>query len=272
MIAELGDWLERHEETGNAESARRIGGEIWRRSDALVVASRPELETGLNFACRIRSDDASIDRLIDEASAWLAARGAVPHFRVSPLTRPSNVAQILEGRGFVRTEAETQMVLAVQDAEAPSNPRVSIEQIEMSEIERWAAIQQRGFGTGATSPLAIDLARAAVAFSGIKPFLARLDHAAVGAGMLIAWDGVCGIYGVATLPEARRQGVGTALVRVMIQAARARGSRPICLQAETGSTTQRWYERLGFRVVYDRTGWTAQNTEHRIQNTEYRRQ
>ncbi len=272
MGVELADWLERHEETGNAESARGIGGEIWRRGDALVIASRPELGTGLNFAGRIRSDDASVDRLIDKVSAWLNARGVAPHFRVSPLTRPSDLARRLIRRGFVQTETETQMILAAQDIEPPSGPLVSIEQIEMDEIGRWAALQQRGFGAAAASPLAIDLARAAVAFSGIKPFLARLEGVAVGAGMLIAWDGVFGIYGVATVPEARRQGVGTALVREMIRWARARGDAPICLQVETGSETQRWYERLGLRVVYDRTGWTGKNTEYRVQNTEYRAQ
>ncbi len=262
-MTELGDWLERHEETGNAESARRIGGNVWKRSDALVIASRPELGTGLNFACRIRAASGTVDQLVDDISAWLRARGAVPHFRVSPFTRPSNLAQILEQRGFVRTETETQMVLAAQDAEAAANPRVCVEQTDLSEVERWVAIQQRGFGLSATSSLAVDLARAAVALSGINPFLARLDGIsttggdAVGAGMLIAWDGACGIYGVATVPAARRQGVGTALVRAMIQTARARGSMPICLQVETGSATQRWYERLGFRAVYDREGWTA---------------
>ncbi len=260
-MTELGDWLERHEETGNAESARRIGGDIWRRGDALVITSHPDLGTGLNFACRVRADADSIDRLIDDVSAWLSARRAVPHFRVSPFTRPSNLAQLLEQRGFVRTETETQMVLATQDAETPANPRVTVEQIDMSEIEPWVTIQLQGFGIATTTSLAVDLARAAVAVSGISPFRARLDGVAAGAGMLIAWDGVCGIYGVATVPAARRQGVGTALVRAMIQAARARGSMPICLQVETGSAIRRWYDRLGFRAVYDREGWTAQ--EHK---------
>jgi ribosomal protein S18 acetylase RimI-like enzyme len=256
VTAELADGLERHEETGNAESARGIGGEIWTRGDALVIASRPELGTGLNFACRIRSDDASVDRLIDEVSAWLSARGVAPHFRVSPLTRPADLAQRLARRGFVQTETETQMVLAAQDVEPASSARVSIEQIELGELERWVVLQQRGFGATASSAPAIDLTRAAVAFGGIRPFLARLEGVAVGAGMLIDWDGVFGIYGVATVPEARRQGVGTALVREMIRTARARDNAPICLQVETGSTTQHWYERLGLRVVYDRTGWT----------------
>ncbi len=261
MNAELADWLERHEETGNAESARGIGGEIWKRGDALVIASRPELGTGLNFACRIRSDDASVDRVIDEVEDWLRARGTVPHFRVSPLTRPSNLAQILERRGFVQTEAETQMLLAAADVAPPPNPAVIVEQIEASEIARWVEIQHRGFGLTGSWQTAIDLTNAFVSIGGIKPFLARLDHAAVGAGMLFAWDGALGIYGVATLPKGRRQGVGTALVRAMIHAARARGTAPICLQAQTDSPTQRWYEHLGFRAVYDRSGWTRQSTD-----------
>jgi GNAT superfamily N-acetyltransferase len=255
--AELADWLERHEETGNAEGARGIGGDIWKRADALVIASRPELGTGLNFACRIRSDETSVDRLIDDVSAWLSARGAAPHFRVSPLTHPSDLAQRLARRGFIQSEAETQMMLTAPDIAPPSNPRVAVEQIESSEITRWAEIQQRGFGLAVSSQTAIDMTNAFIFVSGIKPFLARLEGAAVGVGMLFAWEGALGIYGVATLPDVRRQGVGAALVRAMICKARARGNAPICLQVETGSPAQRWYEQLGFRAVYDRTGWTG---------------
>jgi ribosomal protein S18 acetylase RimI-like enzyme len=109
---------------------------------------------------------------------------------------------------------------------------------------------------GVPSDTAIDLARVTFDFGGFRPYVARLEGTAVGAATLMAWEGVFGIYGVATLPEARRRGVGTALVRRMISDARARDGAPICLQAETDTDAQRWYERLGFRTVYDRTGWT----------------
>ena len=54
---ELAERLEKHEETGNAESARSIGGEILDRGDALLMFSRADFGAGLNFACRVRSDE-----------------------------------------------------------------------------------------------------------------------------------------------------------------------------------------------------------------------
>ena len=255
---ELAERLEKHEETGNAESARSIGGEVLDRGDALLVFSRPNFGAGLNFACRVRSDAAHVEALVDEVCGWFTQRGVAPHVRVSPLTRPAEIVRVLERRGFVSSEAETQMVLAGEDTEPPagSDGRITISQIEKREVDRWAEIQHRGFGMGAPSRDAMELAYATVDFGGIRPHLAWLDGEPVGAGKIIAWQGVFGIYGVAVLPEARGRGVGTALVRQMIRDAQARGNAPICLQAETDADTQRWYERLGFRVVYDRTGWT----------------
>jgi ribosomal protein S18 acetylase RimI-like enzyme len=260
---ELADLLEMHEETGNAESARAIGGEILDRGDALLIFSRSEFGAGLNFACRIRSDDEHIEGLVLDVCNWFAQRGVAPHLRISPLTRPKELAQILKHRGFACTETETQMVLAGEDTEplASTNGRITISQIENHEIDRWVEIQHRGFGMGTPSVDTVELAHATVDFGGIRPHLARLDGIPVGAGKIIAWQGVFGIYGVTVLPEARGRGVGTALVRQMIRDARARGDRPICLQAETGANTQRWYERLGFRVVYDRTGWTRDKSK-----------
>ncbi len=253
---ELADRLERHEEYSNAEMARRIGGEVWDRGDALVIFSRAVLGAGLNFACRIRSDEASIEALLDEIVVWFAARHVSPQVRVSPMTRPANVIPLLQARGFVQTEAETQMALAAEDAGPPANPRVSVEKVGRDEVDRWAAIQNIGFGgDGNPGTLFAEMARAAASSPGTTLYLARLDGEPACAGTLTAWESVHGIYGVATLPDRRGQGVATALVRHLVRAARAHGDAPVCLQVQTGTATQRWYERLGFRVVYDRTGW-----------------
>jgi ribosomal protein S18 acetylase RimI-like enzyme len=254
---ELADKLEYHEEAGNGQVAQNIGGECIERSDVMLIYSRPEFEMGLNFASRIRTDEANIEKLIDDTCAWFQLRHVTPEFRVSPLTQPANVAQIFERRGFVCNEHETQMVLDGKDTEPPTNPRVSVEIVSSNDLEKFVTIQHHAFGgTGDPSSISIKMAHASFASGMSTPYIARIDGDMVSAGALIFWAGVFGIYGVATSAKARGQGVGTALVRRMIQDARARGDAPICLQAETGANTQRWYERMGFRVVYDRTGWS----------------
>jgi ribosomal protein S18 acetylase RimI-like enzyme len=253
-IHQLADKLEYHEESSNAQIACHVGGELVQRNDVWFIHSHPELGPGLNFACHIRSDR-DIEKLVDEANAWFERHHIAPHFRVSPLTRPANLDQILEQRGFTCTEKETQMVLAGGDTEPPTNSRVNIETIQAHELECWVEIQSRGFGFH-PSPMSFTMARATFEHSGNTLYIARLAGEPVAASVLVEWAGVQGIYGVATLPNARGQGIATALMRRMICDARARSDAPVCLQAETASGTQRWYERLGFRVVYDRTGWT----------------
>ncbi len=256
----LADRLEYHEESGNAQVAQNIGGEFVEHSDVLLLVSRPEFGAGLNFACRIRTDDARIEKLIDEIEAWFAQRNIAPTYRVSPLTRPANLAPLLEQHGYVCVERETQMLLEADDTEPPTNPRVSVEQVQPRDLQRFVAIQHHAFGGSGEPPAtSIEMARRSIETGMNAPYLALIDGEPVAAGTLVTWAKVKGIYGVATAASARGQGIGTALVRQMIRDARASGM-PICLQAETSSDTQRWYERLGFRVVYDRTGWTKKKT------------
>jgi ribosomal protein S18 acetylase RimI-like enzyme len=263
MLHPLADKLEYHEESSNAHLAKNIGGEFIESDKALLIYSQPEFGPGLNFACRLRSDESHIDKLIDEICAWFAQRKIAPHIRVSPLTRPANLALLLERRGFVSTETETQMVLEGTDTAPATNPCVHVEIVGARDLANWVAIQHRAFGGfGNPGPMLIEMAEKSVETGMSVLYKARLDGEPVAAGVLTTWAGCKGIYGVATSEQARGQGVGTALMRQMIRDAQAAGNFPICLQAQTNSPTQRWYERMGFRVAYDRTGWTLSQFKH----------
>ena len=75
----LADQLEFHEESSNAREALSIGGEVVERGEVMLVFSEPAAGTGLNFACRVRSDDAHIEGLVDDATALRA----VPDRRIA---------------------------------------------------------------------------------------------------------------------------------------------------------------------------------------------
>lgn len=58
---------------------------------------------------------------------------------------------------------------------------------------------------------------------------------------------VLGVMGLAVAPEARRRGVGTALLAAAEEQARARGARKLSLRVlSTNESALRLYERLGF--------------------------
>src|SRR5262249_58376161 len=76
--------------------------------------------------------------------------------------------------------------------------------------------------------------------------LATLDGEHVATAQILYAAGVAGVYCVATIPAARRQGIGAAITLAGLRAARARGYRAAVL----GATTLGFpvYARLGFRT------------------------
>ena len=84
-------------------------------------------------------------------------------------------------------------------------------------------------------------------------FHARRSEEWLGSAMLCAAAGVVGIYDVGVGPAARRQGIASALVRHVCEAARAAGCEHATLQNGHGLIA--FYERLGFRVVSTLQHW-----------------
>lgn len=90
-------------------------------------------------------------------------------------------------------------------------------------------------------------------------YLGSLDGRPVAASMLFVGAGVAGIYNVATLAEARGQGIGSAMTLVPLYAARDMGYRAGVLQSsEIG---YRVYQRLGFQKLcqIEHFYWQAEN-------------
>ena len=80
-----------------------------------------------------------------------------------------------------------------------------------------------------------------------RHYLCRERGVPVAISRLLLASGVAMIHGVATVPEARRRGIGTAVTLAALQGARRLGHRIAVLQAS--SMGQGPYRRLGFRYV-----------------------
>ena len=82
-----------------------------------------------------------------------------------------------------------------------------------------------------------------------RTVFARVGDEAIGRG--VALDGWLGITSMATVPGARRRGLGRAIVSSLLAWGHAQGCTRAFLQVEAGNDpARRLYERFGFRERY----------------------
>jgi ribosomal protein S18 acetylase RimI-like enzyme len=85
----------------------------------------------------------------------------------------------------------------------------------------------------------------------IRRYIAWVDDEPAGGGAAWAHEGVLGIFGTATRAAFRRRGIQRAVTTASMDDARGEADLAIATTAP-GSTSQRTFERLGFRVLYTR--------------------
>jgi GNAT superfamily N-acetyltransferase len=136
-------------------------------------------------------------------------------------------------------------------------PAVAADDVELlrvedgSRLEEYREIQTAVFG------MAPDIIRAyvgpgALAADDIDLHLAKASGVAVACAAGITVGGTVGVFGVATLPEARRRGIGTAVTAAVIDAARLRADLAWLQASELGAGA---YRRMGFRAAADWDVW-----------------
>jgi GNAT superfamily N-acetyltransferase len=90
-------------------------------------------------------------------------------------------------------------------------------------------------------------------------YVGLLDGEPVASNMLFNGAGVASVYGVATVPAARRRGIGAAITLIAYQEARALGYRHgVLFATDLGAPV---YRRIGFRDADFRMGrylWRAE--------------
>ena len=80
----------------------------------------------------------------------------------------------------------------------------------------------------------------------VRPFVAKLDGRVVATSMSIRTDATVGIYSIATVPEARGRGIGTAMTWHLIADADPGWDVAVLQASDIGRPV---YERMGFKLV-----------------------
>jgi ribosomal protein S18 acetylase RimI-like enzyme len=185
---------------------------------------------------------------------------------VGPSSRPADLGDHLQARGLVHASDTAGMaadLLAVNE-DVRSPPGLAIERVgDLEAVKKWLQPAVRCFQLPDFWASFFLHASAHQGFGPEVPWLhyvGSLEGEPVACSSLFLGAGVAGVYNVGTVPEARRQGIGTAITIAPLRDARAMGYRVGILHASEQGFDM--YRRLGF-VEYCTFGvyvWTGEET------------
>lgn len=241
-VRDLGTWAE----------DPRYGSEPLQ--DGCLILTPPDVPLwgvkGVGFEAPV-SDDT-----IEHAEALCAAQGVPTRFDASPLADPT-LAERLDARGYARScSCEVWIREPAPFESGPLPPGVEVHAVDATDdddVRRFAHTVASGYCEGGTPDAWNEMiGRNAARRPTRQAFLATVDGAVAGGGLVSMNDGLASFTFMSTLPSYRRRGVQGALMRARLTTALEHGADLINVQCEPGSPTARNAERLGFRLLYTR--------------------
>lgn len=172
-------------------------------------------------------------------------------WRVGPTAYPPDLRNYLQAHGLVHRATMTCMVLETTSIQPDANGPVELVIKEVTDEETLKIkcdVERRGFGS--TEGMAQKYYQSYIhsgfgAGTAWRHYIGWLAGRPVAATALLLHKGVAGIYGVTTIEEARRQGIGETLTRHVVQEAKKLNYRTATLSPTDMSETI--YRRIGFR-------------------------
>lgn len=194
-------------------------------------------------------DGPDLAERIELVEGFYARRGLPACYQISPAARPAGLEDALAARGY-RSHLPN-LVLSAPVAAVLGRLPAAADRVAVAAEpdEAWletmtALLGYYGEGTAARS-----IMRGVGPPSGFAAV--RRDGRAIAVGRAVAERGWAGVFGMATLPEARRRGLGAAVLAALAGWAAGQGATRLYLQVDDGNDGAiRLYERAGFEYVY----------------------
>jgi GNAT superfamily N-acetyltransferase len=183
-------------------------------------------------------------------------RGADVCHEVSPFAGVAALS-LLCARGYRPIEISNVMYKSVEEIAAERDAAIGVRVIGREDAQLWSEVSARGWTHEhpELKEFVDQIGAIACARAQTPCFLAEHDGQPGAAGALFIHEGVALFAGAATVPEMRRRGLQTALLKARMRYAFDHGCDLAMMVAEAGSNSQRNAERSGFRVAYTRVKW-----------------
>ena len=189
----------------------------------------------------------------DRLEEFYFSRNEPVRAETCPLADASLFALYRE-RGYGVTEFSNMMVRAIERGERWPEPEgVEIWKASRQEMDLWTLTVAQGFAEN--YPVTEELIRIMKVFGlsrGMECYLASVDGKVAGGATLSLRGKIAGLFGASTLPDYRKRGVQTALLRARLRRAEEEGCEIGMSLAQPGGHSQRNISRLGFRTLYTR--------------------
>jgi GNAT superfamily N-acetyltransferase len=189
---------------------------------------------------------------LDRIEAFYAVARATTKLSLCPFAHASAFALMGERRYVVEDHFN---VLSRRLEDVPS-PSVPVQRT--TDYRAWATLVRRGSGEPESDPIRTEtIALVLGQAPQLHSFVATIEGEPIGGAGLLVDDGIATLFATAVLPEHRRKGVQAALVAARLAHAKALGCDLAVVMTDVGGASQRNVERLGFRVGYTATVFTA---------------
>jgi ribosomal protein S18 acetylase RimI-like enzyme len=218
-----------------------------------------------NLVIRTQLRPDEVEAKVREVLEYSKGQGRHISWAITPLTQPVDLGKYLEAYGMRGFSGIPNMVVDLNTlAELNLPAGLTIKRVEnTADVPRWVDTFISAYELGAAEGELF-----ASALSNMSPeqqeivnlYWAWQGGLPVATAVAVLAEGVVSIYGVATMPAARRQGIGAAITAAPLLEARAKGYRIAGLQAARES--YELYRRLGFRdLFYTGAYWLPDNND-----------
>jgi GNAT superfamily N-acetyltransferase len=236
------------------DRVRHLPGHVIHEVDGVAVCL-----TGLDDD---EQNTSLIEREPDDATAALAEAEGVfrAHGRSLGIDvergRHPDVDAALQAMDLEMVATRPAMAVSVQDVQ-PAQVPAGVEIVRVTDPELLADLVDVEVGAFETDRAVAEglLAPSQLPLPNVRLYAALSDGRAVAQAVTNTQRGAVGVFGVATLPEYRRRGIGTAITAFAIDDVR---SETDLAWLQSTEMARPLYERMGFRPVSDWDVWVRE--------------